>query len=248
MYNQSNDPFSAGEKHLMKRSLTGDIIWLSLLLLITAFLVLPNTQQVFIQWTNRYPYGMGFIKFAILATMGELLASRLAHRIWKPPVGMIYKFIVWGLLGVMITFMFSFYSAGVSTLFNQERMSLFTRILQAFLTSAIMNMTFGIVFMAMHRMTDTYIEMRINHQKPSFAELIEAINWDSFITFVVGKTIPLFWIPAHTITFSLPPYLRVIIAAYLSIVLGLILSYSNRKGVDRTGKHNSEQKADQLQP
>jgi hypothetical protein len=172
---------------------------------------------------------MGFIKFAILATMGELLASRLAHRIWKPPVGMIYKIIVWGLIGVMITFMFSFYFVGVSTLFNQESMTLLLRILQAFLTSAIMNLTFGIVFMAMHRMSDTYIEMRGNHENPTFTELIEAIDWNRFISFVVFKTIPLFWIPAHTVTFLLPPHYRVLVAAYLSIILGAILVYSNRR-------------------
>ncbi|GAB1473896.1 hypothetical protein MASR2M69_13370 [Bacteroidota bacterium] len=40
--------------------------------------------------------------------------------------------------------------------------------------------------------------------------------------FVVGKTIPLFWIPAHTITFLLPDTYKVIFAASLSIVLGLI--------------------------
>jgi prepilin signal peptidase PulO-like enzyme (type II secretory pathway) len=46
---------------------------------------------------------------------------------------------------------------------------------------------------------------------------------------VVLKTIPLFWIPVHTITFMLPPHYRVVIAAYLSIVLGVFLVYSNKK-------------------
>ena len=103
-------------------------------------------------------------------------------------------------------------------------------LVSAFLTSVIMNLTFGIVFMALHRISDTYIEMRFNQAKPSFKELIESINWAAFITFVVGKTIPLFWIPAHTITFALPPYLRVVVAAYLSIILGVILVYAKQKG------------------
>ncbi|NTV18536.1 MAG: Mpv17/PMP22 family protein, partial [Bacteroidales bacterium] len=47
-----------------------------------------------------------------------------------------------------------------------------------------------------------------------------------FLKFVVGKTIPLFWIPAHTITFMLPDQYKVLFAASLSIVLGLILSYA----------------------
>jgi hypothetical protein len=175
---------------------------------------------------------MGFIKFAVLATMGELLALRLANRTWKLPDGLIFKIAIWGLIGVMITFMFSFYSAGVSAMLEPLKISpgnrLISTITTALLTSLIMNLTFGIVFMAMHRMSDTYIEMRYNHKKPSQKELIQAIHWDSFITFVVFKTIPLFWIPAHTITFGLPAHYRVVVAAYLSIILGVILVYSNR--------------------
>jgi hypothetical protein len=216
----------------MKRTLIGDIIWLTILLIFTAFLVLPQTHQIFIQWTSTHPYLMGFIKFGLLATMGELLALRLANKTWKLPVGLIFKIAIWGLIGVLITFMFSFYSAGVSAMVAPLKISsgnqLLSKLFPAFLTSLIMNLTFGIVFMGMHRMSDTYIEMRYNHKKPSLKELIQSIQWDSFISFVVFKTIPLFWIPAHTITFALPSYYRVVAAAYLSIILGVILVYSNR--------------------
>ena len=216
----------------MKRPLFGDLLWLLSLLIITAVLVLPQTQQIFTQLTNRYPYGMGFIKFAILATMGELLALRLAHRTWQRPTGMVFKIIAWGLIGMLITFMFIFYAAGISYMFEQGLISVqndtLSSILQAFLISMIMNLTFGIVFMGLHRMSDTYIEMRINRKRPSLKELIEIIDWDAFISFVVFKTIPLFWIPAHTVTFLLPPHYRVVVAAYLSIVLGVILIYFKR--------------------
>lgn len=223
---------------MLKRTLIGDILWVSFLLLITTLFVLPQTHHVFIQLTFSYPYLMGFIKFAILASMGELLALRLALRTWKLPVGMIFKIAVWGVIGVLITYMFSFYSAGVSAMMEQEKLSygnsLLSTVYTAFLTSVIMNLTFGIVFMAMHRMTDTYIEMQFNNKKPSLKELIKTIHWDAFISFVVFKTIPLFWIPAHTITFSLPPYYRVVVAAYLSIILGVILVYSDRMHKDKT--------------
>ena len=216
----------------MKRPLFGDLLWLLSLLIITAVLVLPQTQQIFTQLTNRYPYGMGFIKFAILATMGELLALRLAHRTWQRPTGMVFKIIAWGLIGMLITFMFIFYAAGISYMFEQGLISVqndtLSSILQAFLISMIMNLTFGIVFMGLHRMSDTYIEMRVNRKRPSLKELIEIIDWDAFISFVVFKTIPLFWIPAHTVTFLLPPHYRVVVAAYLSIVLGVILIYFKR--------------------
>jgi hypothetical protein len=216
----------------MKRNLIGDLAWSFSLLVITAFLILPQTHLVFIQLTGNHPYLMGFIKFAILATMGELLALRLAKKAWIKPDGLNFKIVVWGLIGVLITFMFPFYSAGVSAMTTQLNISpenqLLSIALSAFLTSVIMNLTFGIVFMAMHRMSDTYIEMRFNHKKPSLKGLIQAIQWDTFISFVVFKTIPLFWIPAHTITFVLPPNYRVLVAAYLSIVLGVILAYPNR--------------------
>jgi hypothetical protein len=216
----------------MKRTSIGDLLWVFLLLMITGFLLFSQTRQVFILWTNTYPYCMGFIKFAFLATMGELLALRLSNRLWKLPTGLIYKAIVWGIIGMLITFMFSFYAAGISTMIELGKIPHWNgfsfTIFKAFLTSMIMNLTFGIVLMAMHRISDTYIEMRVNHNKPSLKDLIRIINWKAFISFIVCKTIPLFWIPAHTITFVLPPYHRVVVAAYLSIVLGTILVYSNR--------------------
>lgn len=222
----------------MRRTRLGDLLWLLVLVAFTALLAIPASHQMFIQLTTHYPYGMGFLKFALLATMGELLALRLAQRAWKKPVGLFFKIIVWGLIGMLITYMFSFYSAGVAAMISGDKPvfnnSLLYTLYPAFLTSLIMNLTFGIVFMALHRMSDTYIEMRFDQQKPAFNQLVGAINWQAFITFVVGKTIPLFWIPAHTITFSLPPYLRVVVAAYLSIVLGLILAYAKRNDTDRS--------------
>ena len=218
---------------MTKRTALGDLLWISFLMIITAFLIFPNTRQSFTQLTAQFPYGMGFAKFAILATLGELLALRLSKQAWIKPLGLVFKIVVWGLIGVLITYMFSFYSAGVSTMLSGSTLEgwggVFQTLVPAFLTSLIMNLTFGIVFMALHRMTDTYIEMRVSGQQPSLNELVDAIDWDGFIKFVVLKTIPLFWIPAHTITFSLPAQFRVIVAAYLSIILGVILVSAARK-------------------
>jgi hypothetical protein len=46
---------------------------------------------------------------------------------------------------------------------------------------------------------------------------------------VVMITMVFFWIPAHTFTFSCPPEFRVIVAACLSVFLGLILSFAADK-------------------
>lgn len=43
------------------------------------------------------------------------------------------------------------------------------------------------------------------------------------------KTIPLFWYPAHPVTFLLPSEMCVLFAALLGIVLGVILAIVARK-------------------
>jgi len=70
----------------------------------------------------------------------------------------------------------------------------------------------------------------------SLSRLIATIDWDNLIGFVVVKTIPFFWIPAHTIVFMLPGEYRVLVAAYLSIALGIILSYSKILKSDKNKK------------
>ena len=47
--------------------------------------------------------------------------------------------------------------------------------------------------------------------------------------FLFKKTIPLFWVPAHTITFMLPPEYRVLFAALLGVMLGVFMSLATRK-------------------
>lgn len=217
----------------MKRNTLRDLLWLAALLAVTAFLVIPASRQIFIQLTTNHPYLMGFIKFAILATMGELLAIRLAGGVWQQPRGLVWRVLVWGLVGVAVTFMFGFYAAGVSALVEAGTLPVGSgwigKLLIAFYTSAIMNLTFGPVFMAAHRISDTYIDLRSSGKKPSWGELNNSIRWGDFITFVVGKTIPFWWIPAHTVTFLLPGVYRVVAAAFLSIVLGVILIYARKR-------------------
>jgi hypothetical protein len=99
----------------------------------------------------------------------------------------------------------------------------------AFFTSLIMNVTFAPTMMAFHRITDKYIEMYYRLSKlPKLTEAINSIDWGNFVAFVVLKTIPFFWIPAHTLTFLLPSEYRVVAAAFLSIALGGILAFSTK--------------------
>ena len=71
--------------------------------------------------------------------------------------------------------------------------------------------------------------IEIRHVKLN--QVIALIDLRVFIGFVVLKTIPYFWIPAHTITFLLPETYRVLMAAYLSIALGILLTIAKSRKV-----------------
>jgi hypothetical protein len=223
----------------MKRFVMGDVIWLAVFAGVTLFFVVPATHQIFVSLTASQPYLMGFAKFAVLATMGELLAIRLSTGAWKQPLGMIYKILVWGGVGMAVTFMFTFYSSGVAALADKGLLpagaGLLGAFLKAFYTSLIMNVTFGPVFMAVHRVSDTAIDLWVQGGRPTGKLVVAAINWPDFMGFVVGQTIPFWWIPVHTLTFMLPSEYRVLAAAYLSIVLGIILAYARRRKAEPKG-------------
>ena len=147
------------------------------------------------------------------------------------PVGMIYRSIIWGLLGIAITLVFELFSSGVTGAIAKGMLSTgdsFPDLLKAFYISALMNLTFAPTFMAFHRVTDTYIDLFYEGGTVNLSRVIAKIDWQGFIKFVILKTIPFFWIPAHTIVFLLPPEYRILVAAFLSIALGAILSYAKR--------------------
>lgn len=214
----------------------GDFSWLAVLLAISSILLIPASHEVFIDVTKSHPYVMGFLKFGILATMGELLAIRISGGQWRQPSGLKYRAVVWGLIGMLIVLMFEMFSSGVAgaaakgLLWTGE--GPFAKIMTPFLISAIMNLAFAPTFMIAHRISDTYVDLTCGEGIPlgevTLSIVLARIDWQSMISFVVVKTIPFFWIPAHTIVFLLPPEYRVLVAAYLAIALGAILSYAKR--------------------
>ena len=97
--------------------------------------------------------------------------------------------------------------------------------------SVLMNTLFAPVFMTFHKITDIHIAETGGSLIGFFSKpleiqktMAEKINWNIQYGFVFKKTIPLFWYPAHTITFLLPGTLQVLFAAALGVALGVILS------------------------
>lgn len=103
------------------------------------------------------------------------------------------------------------------------------KVLCAFFISVMMNTTFGPVFMTLHKITDTQIlqyegKLTALIRPLPMGKILSSLNWNVQWGFVFKKTIPFFWIPAHTITFLLPGQYQVLFAALLGVALGIILS------------------------
>jgi len=207
------------------------IIWTALLLIIIGILVIPASREVFESLTESYPYIMGFIKFTILATMGEILSLRIKNRRWKRPTGVVYRAIIWGFLGIWITMVFSLFNSGVASLQTSGMLPGEAGGLSlAFQTSLFMNIIFAPTMMGFHRITDTYVDKYARGKRNiKLNGVVKDIDWEGFVTFVLLKTIPFFWIPAHTIVFLMPDVYRIIAAAFLSIALGGILAFAAAK-------------------
>lgn len=194
-------------------------------------LVFPKSKELFKMLSTEHMYIMGFIKFTFLATVGEVLAVRLTKKSWIVPDRIFERAIIWGFIGAVLSLMLKIYSGGIVYVLEKGLLpgegSVF---LKAFFTSVAMNASFGIVMMGFHKMTDKNIELKVKGvKKRSIALIASEVDWNGFINFTVLKTIPYFWIPAHTITFMLPPEYQIVMAAYLSIALGVILGLRPKK-------------------
>ncbi|MDO4288902.1 MAG: hypothetical protein Q4C55_06915 [Eubacterium sp.] len=197
----------------------------------TAMLVVPAWREVFKAATAAHPYIMGFIKFALLATVGELIAMRINLKAWTLPAGLVPRALVWGFLGAVLALLFKMYAGGVTAAMTLGLLpGEGTGFLFAFFSSVMINCTFCPTMMVFHKVTDTAIAMKYAGRGPiNLRSIAGEIDWSTLLGFTMAKTIPFFWIPAHTISFLLPGEYQIVMAAYLSIALGLILALGGKK-------------------
>lgn len=215
----------------MKRNM-GDIIWGLIFTLWILMLVFNESREAFINLTSMHPYVGGFIKFAILATMGDMLGYRIVYRQWRFPKGFIFKVFIWGALGMIITLMFTVFSGGVEIAQNTGKLPFEGNTFAlAFFISTIMNVTFGPMMYVFHKFADLYIDSCIEHNtlKVSIDELTSSINWNTMVRFSWLTTCLFVWIPCHTVVFLLPEEYRVLASAFLSILLGILIAFSSLK-------------------
>lgn len=206
--------------------------WITLgVIIFIGAIVYLLTRQFFLTFSQNHPTTAGFIKFFILATIGDVIGNRLKDSTWAIPKNILPKAIVWGIIGMVISMIFVVFSSGVQALMANNILPFSGNVFfTAFFTSVFMNVIFAPTMMGFHRITDAYL----NHDKANRSNALKEIDWHQFIRITVFRVIPLFWIPAHTITFLLPSHLRVLFAAILGIVLGILLNIFQKQKVSVT--------------
>ena len=219
---------------------------LVMLAIFLPFFLFEPAYAWYADFNKMHPMIMAFLKFGILATLGEMLGCRISTGNYKTPnFGVVPRMVVWGLLGVVISMAMTVFSIGIPgfigkmggtdlvAAFGAEGIS-WGKLVVALSISVMMNTFFAPVFMTFHKITDTHIAECGGSIKALFKpipmrRLISTLNWERQWGFIFKKTIPLFWYPAHTITFMLPGEYRVLFAALLGVALGVILAIGARK-------------------
>ena len=171
------------------------------------------------------PVLSSMIKFAILGTAGEV-AAKIISRSKISILRTLYSVVVWAILGAVIKYAFVGFDGFVNALLAENLLP-HGRFWEAFFKSVFINVMFGPWLIILHRLLDNLIVKPGTIKKEGLIGAMLTLLW--------------FWIPAHTITFMLPPHQRITLAAIWSFVLGLILGiFMSFKVVRKGGEQESE--------
>jgi hypothetical protein len=216
------------------------IFIIGVILFFIPFFVFDSVSGFYTEFNHTHGIIMSFVKFAVLATLGEVIGLRISFGVYnRKGFGIIPKMIVWGFLGILIHFAFIIFASGTPNVLKDLGLNLSSKnvgieLLKAFSISTFINVIFAPVMMTVHKISDEHIKMtggtlKCFFSKVKISDIFVNLNWKVMWNFVFKKTIPYFWIPAHTITFMLAPQYRVLMAAVLGIVLGIILAFAASK-------------------
>jgi len=174
-----------------------------------------NTYRL---WVQAHPFLSAAFQFGLLGTLGEMVAASLKARRAALPctvLQLLAKVLAWALLGLVIKAGFVGMKGFTRALLDHHILPamLGTGLGWAFALSTLTNVFFGPQMMLFHRMEDNLILRRRGFD--GMAPALRTLLW--------------FWIPAHTLTFSLPIEFQVGLAALWSLALGLILGLASSR-------------------
>lgn len=175
-------------------------------------------MNLYIDLVKAHPIIMAVVQFAILGTLGEIVSKLIIQKSMKYPFTLkltLWKMVVWSILAVCIKYAFVGINGFVMVLMQHNMIPCLeiTSIGYAFAKSVFINIQFGLFLVIFHRVLDNLV--------------IKEKNWSNLDKGMLSLL--WFWIPAHTITFSLPTDYQIGLAALWSVVLGFILGLFNRK-------------------
>jgi hypothetical protein len=184
--------------------------------------------ETYIALCGQHPFLSGFVQFAVLGTIGEILSIRI--RTGRPglpfgPVKAMLKILGWGLLGVYIKALFLTAGAGIDALVAYGALpaaietpaGTASLIARAFATSVLLNVMLGPSMMILHRLADNGIDCLLGDEPMGWRGLDRSM-----------ATLVWLWIPLHTFTFTQAKEVRIGIAALLSVVLGIVMGWFAR--------------------
>lgn len=172
-------------------------------------------MDFYISLVKAHPILTAMAQFALLGTLGEVISKWLAAgRVFSPfgVRGTLLRMCGWAALAVCIKYAFTGFAAFVEGLSSHGLLPELGAPGKAFAISLSMNLQFGPFLVIAHRLIDNAIDGR-----PNWANLDKGL-----------LSLLWFWVPAHTMTFLLPPDFRIGLAALWSLALGLILGFHNR--------------------
>ena len=226
------------------------IFILVLCVIFLPFVFSKTAYELYMELSGKHFMIMGFVQYALLATIGEMLGLRLQTGNYvEKGFGVLPRAFVWGTLGltivaaiqifgvgspVFIDNLFNLGDGGIVTIMATPGIS-FMKVVGAFIMAFFMDVFFSPLFMIVFGVYDMHIKQTggtlkgfFTH-KVKYSENLQNFNWKVQWRFVFMKTIPLFWIPAHTIMYLLPVEFQVLMSSMLGIVLGVILFFANKK-------------------
>jgi hypothetical protein len=173
--------------------------------------------DLYVAFLKDHPIASSALQVGVLGTFGELLGCRICGRGWNPftPGRLALKVAVWAFLGVTFKYAFTGFFGFVDALSARGYWPSFPGggVGRAFSVSLYCNALFGPVMMSFHRWTDAKIEK-------------VPMTWEGL--YPAWATLAWFWVPAHTVTFSLPPHVQVGLAALWALALGALLGFFAR--------------------
>jgi len=172
----------------------------------------------YIELVKAHPILTAIVQFAILGTLGEIISKWIVQKSFKYPFSFaltLWKMVVWSILAVGIKYAFVGINGFVIALMEHGLLPLMENgsIGFAFAKSVLVNLQFGLFLVIFHRVLDNLV--------------LKVKNWKNLDKGMLSLL--WFWIPAHTVTFSLPPDYQIGLAALWSVALGFILGIFNRK-------------------